>query len=382
MIPVLILTPFYPTLENEAFGCFIAEPLRLLEGRGFLPVVLAVHPAYRRAPRTPHPAYPPARRAGYLPLPGNWGLPASGPLLAAQARGLVRRLHRETGFKLIHAHGVFPCGRAAASWARELGVPFVVSVHGLDAFHDRQAPGWSKRWCRESSILTYMAASKVLCVSRLAADIVTEGTGRHGGVEVLYNGVDTELFHPGEKEPEEAVVLSVGNLTSIKGQDVVLRALASIREKFKGLRYEIIGEGPERERLERLAVELDLGGRVSFLGAKPRAEVAQAMRRCSVFALPSRYEALGCVYLEAMASGKPVIACRGQGIAEVISHGENGWLVGTDDVWGVSAALEAILVDADRRRTMGQAARETILLGFGHAALAEKMSQIYRGALS
>ena len=113
-----------------------------------------------------------------------------------------------------------------------------------------------------------------------------------------------------------------GNLIPIKGHDLLLRAFAAIQDRLPAisaaLSLEIIGDGPERARLEQLAQELGIAAKVHFLGRQSRRAVADAMRRATVFALPSRYEGLGCVYLEAMSAGKPVIACQGQGIEEVI----------------------------------------------------------------
>ena len=117
-------------------------------------------------------------------------------------------------------------------------------------------------------------------------------------------------------------MLSVGNLIPIKGHDLLLRAFAAMQDRLPAIApphsLEIIGDGPERARLEQLAQELGIGTKVHFRGRHSRREVADAMRRATVFALPSRYEGLGCVYLEAMSAGKPVIACQGQGIEEVI----------------------------------------------------------------
>ena len=102
--------------------------------------------------------------------------------------------------------------------------------------------------------------------------------------------------------------------------------------------------------MQALAQRLDIRERVRFLGRQSRQQVAAAMRRCTVFALPSRYEGLGCVYLEAMSVGKPVIGCRGQGIAEIIQHGSNGFLVGPDNERELSLALAMLLRDEPRRR--------------------------------
>jgi glycosyltransferase involved in cell wall biosynthesis len=102
------------------------------------------------------------------------------------------------------------------------------------------------------------------------------------------------------------------------------------------------------------------------------------MRRCTIFALPSRYEGLGCVYLEAMSAGKPVIGCREQGISEIIQHGSNGFLVGPDNKRELTLALEMLLRDEPRRRNLGSAARDTVLERLTLAEQAESLARIYR----
>jgi teichuronic acid biosynthesis glycosyltransferase TuaC len=102
------------------------------------------------------------------------------------------------------------------------------------------------------------------------------------------------------------------------------------------------------------------------------------MHRCTVFALPSKYEGLGCVYLEAMASGKAVIGCRGQGIAEIIRHGTNGFLVGADNDKELAMALKILLREEPRRRALESAARDTILDQLTLDQQAENLLRIYR----
>lgn len=106
------------------------------------------------------------------------------------------------------------------------------------------------------------------------------------------------------------------------------------------------------------------------------------MRRCTLFALPSKYEGLGCVYLEAMSAGKAVIACRGQGIEEVIQNSRNGWLIEPDNLEGLTDALSQLLSSSDLRRRMGGAARETILQSFTFAHQAERLARLYQGCLA
>jgi glycosyltransferase involved in cell wall biosynthesis len=102
------------------------------------------------------------------------------------------------------------------------------------------------------------------------------------------------------------------------------------------------------------------------------------MRRCTLFALPSRFEGLGCVYLEAMSVGKSVIGCRGQGIAEIIRHGSNGFLVGPDNARELTLAIGMLLQNEQLRRNLGRAARDTILESFTLEQQAETLARIYR----
>jgi teichuronic acid biosynthesis glycosyltransferase TuaC len=374
---VLTLTPFYPALEDDARGCFIAEPLPWLEPLGVANTVFAVQPFYRGRARTNNSGIP-ARWRHYFALPGSLGLPASGAFLFASLLAEVRRMHAAKPIDIIHAHAPLPCGHAAALLSRELGIPFVVTVHGLDAFSTNQVRGYAGQWCKRVSQFVYRSACRVICISDKVCDQVIEGAAAPVDTAVVYNGVDPQVFTPSNPEPVPAVILSVGNLIPIKGHELLLRALAVIQHRHSDLSWEIIGEGAERTRLEKLSRQLGLAEKVRFLGRQSRSEVAEAMRRCTIFALPSRYEGLGCVYLEAMSAAKPVIACRGQGIEEVIQHGINGWLVDPDDLEGLTEALSMLLQNAQLRQEMGAAARNTILQSFTLAYQAARLVRLYK----
>ena len=219
----------------------------------------------------------------------------------------------------------------------------------------------------------------MICISERVREQVLEGVGRNCRTSVVYNGVDPELFSPGEESSAAgSVVLSVGNLIPIKGHDLLIRAVASLVAEFPAITLEIIGDGPEHSRLQNLARKLNIVERVRFFGRQSRHQVAEAMRRCTVFALPSRYEGLGCVYLEAMSAGKPVIGCRQQGIAEIIQHGSNGFLVGPENERELTLAVAMLLRDEARRRALGAAARDTILERLTLEQQAENLMRIYR----
>lgn len=377
-IQVLTLTPFYPNDRDDSQGCFVSEPLEALAKLGVLNTVFAVQPLYRRKLRVPMSGAR-AEWLRYCSLPSGLGLPTAGAFLFARIVGRMRELQRLGQIDLIHAHAPLPCGHAAMLLSAELGIPYVVSVHGLDAFSTKQVSGRAGEWCRRISQRVYRGSRRVICVSERVREQVLEGTGSGCRTSVVYNGVDPKMFSPrNEPTPGSPTVLAVGNLVPIKGHDVLIRAAASVAQEFPTLTVEVIGDGPELSHLQMLAGTLGSADRVHFLGRQSRHDVAETMRRSTVFALPSKYEGLGCVYLEAMATGKAVIGCRGQGIAEVIRHGSNGFLVGIDNDRELALALTMLLRDERRRDALGTAARDTILDRFTMEQQAESLVRIYR----
>jgi glycosyltransferase involved in cell wall biosynthesis len=154
--------------------------------------------------------------------------------------------------------------------------------------------------------------------------------------------------------------------------------VAHVAASFPDLRVDVIGEGPERKRLSDLARSLGIDERVSFLGRQSREAVAKAIRESTIFALPSRFEGLGCAYLEAMACGKPVIACAGQGIDGIIQHGRNGWLIPVDGVAELAAAFHELLATPDLRAQLGANARQTVLSGLTLSDQARQLGDLYR----
>jgi glycosyltransferase involved in cell wall biosynthesis len=371
---VLTLAPFYPSEGDTARGCFVAESLKALEGAGIRNTVIAVQPFYRGKVR-PNSGAVPASWRRFFSFPGNAGLPSAGSFLFASLLSQVRTLHRRQPLDLIHAHAALPCGHAAALLSRELGIPFVVTVHGLDAFFNNQVTGYLGEWCKRVSVWVYQSSAKTICISEKVRNCVLNGVSAE--TAVVYNGVDTELFSPAPETQPTASILCIGNLIPIKGQELLLRAFAAVRRQFPKLECELIGDGPERAHLEALARTLEIANCVYFRGRQSRTEVATAMARCTLFALPSRYEGLGCVYLEAMASGKPVIACMGQGIEEIIEHGRNGWLTEPDDLPALVESLTQLLGNDDMRSRIGQEARRTVLDRLTLAHQADTLKRIY-----
>jgi len=378
-IHVVTLTPFYPHRGDDAAGCFIAEPLRYLGDQEVSSTVIAAQPFYRGS-HDEGEGSPGAKYRSFFSLPRGFGLPSSGAFLFARVLQEIRREHRENRIDLIHAHGALPCGHAAALLRRKLGIPFVVSVHGLDAFSTTQVRGPVGAWCRRNSQMVYESAQRVICISERVRQQVIAGT-KNAKTCVVHNGVDTNLFAPAIRRTSTPLILSVGNLIASKGHELLIRAVAGLSQTHSDLVCEIIGDGPELRRLKSVAARLGIANRVRFPGRRSRDEVAEAMRRCAIFALPSSYEGLGCVYLEAMASGKPVLGCREQGIEEIIDHGINGFLISPGNLDELISFMRPLLGDESLRARIGQAARKTIVDRLMSQHQAEQLNQVYRECL-
>lgn len=372
---VLTLTPFYPSIEDPAQGGFISDPLTWTAQLGVSNEVIAVRPFYKGRVHE-QTAETPCQWTSYLSIPGNLGLLTAGAFMAKSLMREVRKRHRSWPFDLIHAHAALPCGQAAAILAAKLGIPFVVTVHGLDAFATRQTGKVLSRWSRQASGTVYRRARAVICISEKVREQVVELEAVN--TVVIHNGVDAQMFTPVAWPTAALTVLSVGNLIEIKGHAVLLRAFAHVLKVVPDCRLEIIGEGSERENLVRLAETLRIAPRVRFRGRQNRKEVANAMKQCAVFALPSRYEGFGCVYLEAMAAGKPAIACTGQGISEVIEHGKTGMLVEPENEIELARALQTLLQNEDFRRRMGDSARNAVVERHTLLHQAESLIRVYR----
>ena len=379
---VLTLTPFFPSDQNEVSGCFVAEPIEQLKRFGVDSSVIAASPIYY--PRKHPSSTAAAEWVRYPQVPGNLGLSSAGQLLYARLLGRVRKLHDAKPIDVIHAHAALPCGHAAALLSKRLNIPFVITLHGLDAFNTCFLSGRPAAWRRKVSVDVYRAARTVICISGRVQEILKAGTPAETCSTVVYNGVNPSFFSPNlavveQFDPE---ILIVGNLLRSKGHELVLRALGNLRRSFPRLRCRIIGEGPARAQFEALVHDLGVGQQVQFCGRQSRSEVAVAMRRCSVFVLPSANEGLGCVYLEAMSCGKPVIGCCGQGIEEVIEHGRNGWLIPVDGLEPLEQGLSVLLASPDLCARIGTAARETILNKFTLSHQAQNLAAIYRQAIA
>ncbi|MBE7212462.1 MAG: glycosyltransferase [Gluconacetobacter diazotrophicus] len=266
---------------------------------------------------------------------------------------------------LVHAHfGVD--GVYALPVADRLGVPLVTSFHGFDATLSTAAffcsPAWAnyplfrRRLSRRGAL--FLPASDFLRERLLAQGFPPGRTRTH------YIGVDTDRIRPRDPGAERPAILHVARLVPVKGTEVLLRAFALLPPALRDrVELRLVGDGPLRSRLERLARELGIAGRTRFLGSLPHDAVLSELRRAAVLVLPSvrtaggRVEGLGLVLLEAAATGVPTIGSAIGGIPECVRDHETGLLFPPGNAPVLAARLGSLLQDEASRRRFGAAGR-------------------------
>lgn len=170
------------------------------------------------------------------------------------------------------------------------------------------------------------------------------------------------------------IVLSVARLVEQKRVDRALRASGRLLKEFPDMAHAVVGDGPERSQLERMASELGWAERAVFVGALTplSSDLFDFYSAAEVFLLPSVREGMGNVYLEAGAFALPCLAAADGGVPECIDDGSSGLLARADDVEDLSAKLRYLLIDRQRARQMGEAAREKVGREYGIEALVQR----------
>ena len=181
--------------------------------------------------------------------------------------------------------------------------------------------------------------------------------------------------------PGGRVILSVGRWCAderYKGMDTLITALPKLLTEWPDVQLVLVGEGDDQGWLEQIAEGRGVSRHVHFLSGLSYAEIAACYQACEIFALPSRGEGFGLVYLEAMACGKPVIGGAHGGAPEVIDDGETGYLVQHGDAGQLATSLEALLAETELGRKMGAKGKERVEREFRFNAFAKSLKKILR----
>lgn len=259
-----------------------------------------------------------------------------------------------TGFvpDVIHAHTLgFDCDIGA--WLKtQLHVPLVVTTHGSDTF----IPFRNHQFSRLKKTADH--ADRIVAVSSLLKKRLIE-VGVQTSISVILNGFELRYVNDNVRPPVS--LIQVGSLIERKKVDVTLHAFQHLQQKYPDATLQIVGSGPELSKLGKLCQTLNTRNSVHFLGQLSNKDVFTEMSKSRFFVMPSVREGFGIVYLEAMACGCITIGTDGEGIADLIVSGENGFLVPPNDPDAIVQAVEWCLTHPEETEAVVEQGRRDAL---------------------
>lgn len=381
---VLYLTGMYPTPAFPQKGIFCHEQVKALRSLGVDVDVVVPVTVYDRegTPSQWELEDIKIRYVRYFKFPGIRLFEKIGLFLYWALRQTKIDFSK---YDVIHADAPLPAGYAAMLLSKKYQIPYMIHCHGLDVFLDTDY-GEYKNYpaIEKNATLVYEEASAIVGVSAKTLQNVCARLPVQQKCHVVYNGVDVEQFHAAEQKRTDGLrVVAVGNLIDLKGHDLSIAAVGElVKAGHRNIHLDIFGRGEKENALKALVRELDLEEFVSFKGYVHYDRIAEEIRKYDVFLLPSWYEAIGCVYLEAMASGVVTVGCWKQGIDEVIENEKNGFLARPKDQEDVVRILKKLYeASPEVMEEIARKGRETVAEGYTWKHSAESLCKVYQSLL-
>jgi colanic acid/amylovoran biosynthesis glycosyltransferase len=293
------------------------------------------------------------------------------------AAGFAREMER-LGVEHVHAH--YATHPALVAWVvhRLTGLPYSFTVHAHDLYVDRAMLDAKLE-----------SAAFVVAISAYNRDLLERlyPLEARGKVFVLRTGVQPGVFRsrPAPAAPRRLRAVCVASLEPYKGHLYLVDACARARAGGLDLECLLVGEGPERETIERRVTQLGLAERVRLLGGQPRERVSELVAGADVFVLPSvvmpsgKMEGLPVVIMEAMAAGTPVVATAISGIPELVEDGVTGLLVPERDPAALARALTRLAEDRNLGVRLAGAARERVLADYDRGVTTRRLAALLAG---
>ena len=290
------------------------------------------------------------------------------------------RVARHEGIEGVVAFFTIPCGPVGWLLKRLKGLPYVISLRGGDvpghvpeirAFHALLAPA-------RRSILRH---ARAVVANSPGLARLSERMDRVP-VQVIPNGVDTELFRP-PRQPHGATpfrILFVGRLHELKNVDLLLASAAALRDEGIAMHLDVVGDGPERPKLEALAASHRIEANVTWHGWQKKEAVAALYRDASCLVNPSKYEGLPNTVLEAMASGLPVVASDVGGNNDLVCPGETGLLFDLARPAELTSSLRSLARDPHLAGRMGAKARAVASADYSWQGVARRYLALFEPA--
>jgi len=306
--------------------------------------------------------------------------------------GLLRMFLTEMDrYDLVHLHGHMFYSTTVGALCNKLSprVPTIMTFHG--DYQKLTPAGRMVKRLRDSTQGPFIlgGVDRVIALTRYDAGFLASQGGDPSGISVIPNGVPLDTFRPMPRDAvaslgervglgdEDRVVLFVGRLVDQKGPTCLVKAIPHVLKEVPDARFLIVGEGPLQPMAMTMARELRLEGSVNFLGLLPLEDLVAAYNTSRVVAVPSLWEGMPLVVLEAAACGRPVVATSVHGIPEAVEHRRTGLLVPPRDPLALAEGLVSVLSDPARGRAMAEAALAKARAEFDLATQVDRTIELY-----
>lgn len=313
----------------------------------------------------------------YLRLPKQLLLEKEHFRVHRSVKKVIKNIYKDFQFDLIHAHFGFPDAATSYLLAEEWNVPLCITIQSTDL--DKTINKSEKM--RDIITHTLKSADQVIVPSpRLKEELKNEVDV--DGCFIGY-GIDLKLVRNDEKLRSDIDFSSTLNIVSIcrllptKGIDYTIHALKKIMHINSNIKFFVIGDGEEKEKLLQLSAHLGLSKKIEFLGALDHAEAMKYLKKADIFLLPSWQETFGLVYAEAMANNVLTIGCQGQGFDGIIEDEVNGLLTIPKDVDSIAEKVLFVLNNPKNAKVIASKGKETVESMFTFEKIADQIDDIY-----
>jgi len=268
----------------------------------------------------------------------------------------------------------------AVKAAKELGIPSVVTVHGVTARRNLVTNMAQHIYLFSLGSWVFKEATLVRCLTKGDAQEIASYGCPPEKIRIIPNGVDTELFRP-KNGQEENLVVWVGRFVQEKGLQYLIEAAKIVVSYRKDVKFMLIGDGPLMQEIRSMVDRYSLSNNIIFTGVVAHNQLTKTLQKATLFVIPSLKEGMPNTLLESLACGKPVIGSDISGINDIVTHGQNGLLVPPRNPEALANAILKLLDSKNLRRRLGQSARQLIVREYSWDIIIKKIEKVYHEAV-
>lgn len=294
----------------------------------------------------------------------------------------LARLLREISPDIVQIQShIFLTSIQAVMAASRLGIPCVVTVHGVSARRGLLLNLAQSLYLNSIARLCFHKATKIICLTKSDCEEISRYCKTVDKISVIPNAVDPDSFRY-EVASNNQLVFWAGRFVPEKGLDTFVQAAKIVHDSMPDVYFKMVGDGPLRPKIEKLIHQFGLRKNFILTGIVGRNEVAKLLTEPLIFLLTSRKEGLPTALLEAMSAGKAVVATNIPGVNEVVLDGINGVLAKADDPEDLAKKVLMLLQDVELARRLGASARQSIQTRYSWNSVIDRIENLYENAIT